>query len=102
MVRPQPAVVIHAYYCQSTRIVLQELRNRLGLTRPRDEYERLLLTRNEDNGRGDPTRHREEYDGLRMSSNDDSDNDHDNGDPSEILVARNDGTVCIGSITDTI
>mmetsp|Transcript_38567 Transcript_38567/g.38924 ORF Transcript_38567/g.38924 Transcript_38567/m.38924 type:complete len:259 (-) Transcript_38567:374-1150(-) len=61
---------------------LQTLRTQLGLTRPKEEYEELLL--------------------IRSSNTSESGDNNRTNNPYEYLVARRDGTVHIGSTSNVI
>ena len=67
-------------------IPLQKLRNKLGLTRPRKEYEEYLHLKNLDN----------DLDTSTSTTNDDTINPH------TLLIPRNNGTVYVGSWTETM
>ncbi|OEU18152.1 hypothetical protein FRACYDRAFT_225495 [Fragilariopsis cylindrus CCMP1102] len=67
-------------------IPLQKLRNKLGLTRPRKEYEEYLDLKNLDN----------DLDTSTSTTNDDTINPH------TLLIPRNNGTVYVGSWTETM
>jgi hypothetical protein len=73
-----------------TILSLQKLRKKLGLTRPRKEYEEYLDLKSLDD------------DDDSDSSSSSSTNNNINTNPRTLLIPRNNGTVYVGSTTETI
>jgi len=72
---------------------LQTLRSKLGLDRPKEDYEELLMLRFQNNDTNDNDINSD----INANDNDNENNINNSPDPYEYVVGRKDGTVHIGS-----